>query len=50
MLNAVEPNTEIPIRLHPTRDETFELLMRRVRVTAHNDDGAIIEGEGRGKN
>lgn len=43
MLNAVEPGTVIPIHRHPTKDESFVLLRGRVRVTTHNDDGAIIE-------
>lgn len=42
-LNAVEPGTEVPIHRHPTKDETFVLLRGKVRVTTHNDDGAIIE-------
>ena len=42
-LNAVEPDTEVPIHRHPTKDETFVLLRGRVRVTTHNDDGSIIE-------
>ena len=42
-LNAVEPETVVPIHRHPTKDETFVLLRGRVRVTTHNDDGSIIE-------
>ncbi len=42
-LNAVEPDTEVPIHRHPTKDETFVLLRGRVRVTTHNDDGSIID-------
>lgn len=42
-LNAVEPGTVVPIHRHPTKDETFVLLRGRVRVTTHNDDGAIID-------
>ena len=42
-LNAVEPGTEVPIHHHPTKDETFVILRGKVRVTTHNDDGAIIE-------
>ena len=43
MLNAVEPGTEVPIHRHPTKDETFVILRGKVKVTTHNDDGAIIE-------
>ena len=42
-LNAVEPGTEVPIHKHPTKDETFVILRGKVRVTAHRDDGSIIE-------
>ena len=42
-LNAVEPETEVPIHHHPTKDETFVILRGKVRVTTHNDDGSIIE-------
>ena len=40
-LNAVEPETEVPIHHHPTKDETFVILRGKVRVTTHNDDGSI---------
>ncbi len=40
-LNAVEPGTEVPIHRHPTKDESFVLLRGKVRVTTHNDDGAV---------
>ena len=43
MLNAVEPGTVVPIHRHPTKDESFVILRGKVRVTAHNDDGSIIE-------
>ena len=52
-LNAVEPGTKVPIHKHPTKDETFVILRGKVRVTTHNDDGAIVDdvmlcaGEGR---
>jgi cupin fold WbuC family metalloprotein len=42
-LNAVEPNTVVPIHKHPTKDESFVLLRGMVRVTTHNDDGSIID-------
>ena len=43
MLNAVEPGTVVPIHRHPTKDESFVILLGKVRVTTHNDDGSIIE-------
>ena len=42
-LNAVEPETVVPIHKHPTKDESFVILRGKVRVTTHNDDGSIIE-------
>ena len=42
MLNAVEPGTVVPIHRHPTKDESFVILRGKVRVTTHNDDGAVI--------
>lgn len=42
-INAVEPRIEVPIHKHPTKDETFVILRRKVRVTTHRDDGTIIE-------
>ena len=42
MLNAVEPGTVLPIHRHPTKDESFVILRGKVRVTTHNDDGAVI--------
>ena len=42
-LNAVEPGTVVPIHRHPTKDESFVILRGKVRVTARNDDGSIIE-------
>ena len=42
-LNAVEPGTEVPIHRHPTKDESFVVLRGKVRVTTHNDDGAVID-------
>ena len=43
MLNAVESGTVVPIHRHPTKDESFVILLGKVRVTNHNDDGSIIE-------
>ena len=42
MLNAVEPGTVVPIHKHPTKDESFVILRGKVRVTTHDDDGAVI--------
>lgn len=42
-LNAVEPDADIPIHHHPTKEESFILLRGKVRVTTYNDDGTIIE-------
>ncbi len=42
-LNAVEPGTVVPIHRHPTKDESFVILLGKVRVTTHNDDGSILE-------
>ena len=42
MLNAVEPGTVVPIHRHPTKDESFVILRGKVRVTTHDDDGAVI--------
>lgn len=42
-LNAVELGTEVPIHMHPTKDETFVILRGKVRVTTHRDDGSVIE-------
>ena len=33
----------VPIHRHPTKDECFVVLRGKVRVTTHNDDGAIID-------
>ena len=42
MLNAVEPGTVVPIHRRPTKAESFVILRGKVRVTTHNDDGAVI--------
>ena len=42
-LNAMEPETEVPIHKHPTKDETFVILRGKVRVTTQRDDGSIID-------
>lgn len=43
MLNAVEPETVIPIHRHPTKDESFVVLRGKVKVSTYNDDGSVIE-------
>ena len=35
--------TEIPIHRHPTKDESFLVLRGKVRSTAYNDDGSVLE-------
>lgn len=42
-LNALEMGTVIPVHHHVTKDETFILLMGRVRVNIYNDDGEVVE-------
>lgn len=42
-LNALEPGTEIPVHHHPTKDETFVILIGKVRVSTYDDDGELIE-------
>lgn len=42
-LNAVEPETEVPIHKHPTKDETFVILRGKVRVSTYDDEGEVIE-------
>ena len=43
MLNAVEPETLVPIHRHPTKDESFVVLRGKVRVNTYNDDGTAVE-------
>ena len=42
MLNAVEPGTVVAIHRRVAKDECFVILRGKVRVTTHNDDGAVI--------
>lgn len=42
-LNALEIGTVIPVHHHVTKDETFILLMGKVRVNIYNDDGEVVE-------
>ena len=46
MLNAVEPGTVVTIHRRVAKDECFVVLRGKVRVTAHNDDGSVIEDLG----
>lgn len=43
MLNAVEPDTVVPIHRHLEKDESFVILRGKVRVTTHSDDGSIMD-------
>lgn len=43
MLNAVEPESDIPIHRHPDKDESFVVLRGKVRSTTYKDDGTVIE-------
>ena len=42
-LNALEIGTVIPVHHHVTKDETFILLIGKVRVNIYNDDGEVVE-------
>ena len=42
MLNAVEPGTVVTIHRRVAKDECFVVLRGKVRVTTHDDDGAVI--------
>ena len=42
-LNTVALGTVVLIHNHPTKDETFVILRRKIRMTTHNDDGTVIE-------
>ena len=39
----MEPGTVVAIHRRVAKDECFVVLRGKVRVTTHNDDGAIIE-------
>lgn len=43
MLNAVEPGTVVAIHRRVAKDESFVILLGKVRVTTHNDEGAVID-------
>lgn len=40
-VNAIEPEAEIPIHHHPTKDETIVILRGRVKVMTFNDKGEL---------
>ena len=42
-LNAMEPGMVVPVHHHPTKDETFVLLMGKVMVRTYDDDGTETE-------
>ena len=42
MLNAVETGTVVAIHRRVAKDECFVVLRGKVRVTTHDDDGAVI--------
>ena len=42
-LNALEPDTFIPVHHHPDKAETFVVLKGRVKVSTYNDDGEVLE-------
>lgn len=41
MLNALEPDTEIPIHRHPKKDETIIILTGKAKVFTYNSRGTI---------
>jgi cupin fold WbuC family metalloprotein len=43
MLNALEPETQVPVHHHVTKDESFILLRGKVRVNIYNDAGEVTE-------
>ena len=43
MLNALEPETEIPVHRHPKKDETFVILSGKVKVFVYNSRGTMVE-------
>ena len=43
LLNALEPDTVVPIHRHPTKDESFVLLKGKIRVNLYNDAGDVTE-------
>ena len=42
-LNAVEPETEVPIHRHRTKVETFVILRGKVKVSTYDDEGNVKE-------
>ncbi len=43
LLNALEPNTVIPIHRHQTTKETYIVLRGKIRIFIYNDDREVIE-------
>ncbi len=43
MLNALEPDTRIPIHRHRNSSETVAVLRGAVRQNFYNDEGALVE-------
>lgn len=43
LLNALQPETELPIHRHPHTAETYLLLRGRIRVLFYNDKGNLVE-------
>lgn len=41
MLNALEPDTEIPIHRHPKKDETIIILSGKAKVFTYNSRGTM---------
>ena len=39
----METGTEVPVHRHPTKDESFVILLGKVRSTTYNVDGSIID-------
>lgn len=42
-LNALEPDTFIPVHHHSDKAETFVVLKGKVKVSTYNDDGEVLE-------
>lgn len=43
LLNALQPETELPIHRHPHTAETYLLLRGKIRVLFYNDKGNLVE-------
>ena len=42
-LNALEPDTFIPVHHHSDKAETFVVLKGKAKVSTYNDDGEVLE-------